>query len=423
MDGASPHSFRQIPYMGVIYVVHEAVQRGFYNGHPDWCNLGQGQPEVGEISGAPSRLSSITLEAGDHAYGPIGGTDELREVIAAHYNRLYRSGKASLYTKDNVSIASGGRLVLTRVIAAISDGKLGYQVPDYTAYEDLIAYHMHRLSPVKIVGQEADNFRIPPARLKAAIEQHDLKSYLYSNPCNPTGNVIAGEELQQYVDTANSQNCTIIHDEFYSHFIYNNGAPADGPVSAASHIGDVNTEPHILIDGLTKNYRYPGWRLGWAIGPKDMIESINRASSAIDGGPSQLVQRAAIDVLQENRADQETNALRKSFAAKRTLMLERLTAMGIKPTATPDGTFYIWARIDKLPAPFNNADDFFFKALDKQVMVVPGRFFNIDPTGDITIDGADNTANYDHYLRFSYGPPIDNVKMGLDRLQAMLDEK
>jgi len=89
---------RHIPYMGVINVVAEAARLGFYNGHPDWANLGQGQPEVGEIAGAPDRIRSIQLEAHDAAYGPVNGIDSLREVIADTYNRLYRRGKAQQYT-------------------------------------------------------------------------------------------------------------------------------------------------------------------------------------------------------------------------------------------------------------------------------------------------------------------------------------
>ena len=70
-------AFRDIPYMGVIWVVDEAMKLGFYNGHPDWANLGQGQPEVGPMVGAPDRISSIQLDATDQQYGQLNGTDEL----------------------------------------------------------------------------------------------------------------------------------------------------------------------------------------------------------------------------------------------------------------------------------------------------------------------------------------------------------
>ena len=108
-------ALRHVPFMGVIYVVHEAMKLGYHNGHPEWSNLGQGQPEVGPMRGAPERIDSVTITPQDHAYGPLEGIPELREAVAAHYNRLYRRGQASQYTAENVSVASGGRLALSRV--------------------------------------------------------------------------------------------------------------------------------------------------------------------------------------------------------------------------------------------------------------------------------------------------------------------
>jgi aspartate/methionine/tyrosine aminotransferase len=124
-------AFRDAPYMGVIHVVTEAARLGFVNGHPDWSNLGQGQPEVGDIDGAPARLNAMELERGDHAYGPIGGTDALRQAVADHYNRLFRRGHREKYSASNVAIASGGRLALSRLLAALNDVRIGYQTPDY----------------------------------------------------------------------------------------------------------------------------------------------------------------------------------------------------------------------------------------------------------------------------------------------------
>ncbi|MFT7486202.1 MAG: aspartate/methionine/tyrosine aminotransferase, partial [Candidatus Paceibacteria bacterium] len=147
-------AMRSVPYMGVIFVVTEAMKLGFRNGHPDWSNLGQGQPEVGEMAGAPARVRSVDLAEDDAAYGPLEGLEELRERIAAHYNRLYRQGKSSQYSAANVSVASGGRLALTRAAAALGAINIGYQVPDYTAYEDMFNYHLGRLNPVDLWGKE-----------------------------------------------------------------------------------------------------------------------------------------------------------------------------------------------------------------------------------------------------------------------------
>jgi len=82
------------------------------------------------------------------------------------------------------------------------------------------------------------------------------------------------------------------------------------------HIPDIENYPVLLIDGLTKGFRYPGWRVGWVVGPKDMIGNIDRAASAIDGGPPQPIQRIARKALEPSYADQETVALRKVFAKK-----------------------------------------------------------------------------------------------------------
>src|SRR5207245_26365 len=123
--------------------------------------------------------------------------------------------------------------------------------------------------------------------------------------CNPTGNVVQGEELARLVAIARERGVTLLLDEFYSHFVYTpEGRPGPGPVSAAAYVEDVEKDPVILFDGLTKSFRYPGWRVGWALGPSAMMETMARAASSIDGGASRIAQRAALVVLEPSRADQ-----------------------------------------------------------------------------------------------------------------------
>jgi len=408
-------AMRPIPYMGVIYVVAEAMKLGFSNGHPDWCNLGQGQPEVGEMAGAPPRFTDFRVEPRDHAYGPVNGTGELRAAIAQHYNRLYRGGKRSQYGPENVTVAAGGRLVLSRLFAALGSIRLGYQVPDYTAYEDMIAYHLDRISAQALITGESDGFRVSPTRLAREVERHALDAFLLSNPCNPTGRVIRAEELAAYVELARTRRLTLLLDEFYSHFVYDGPRPGAGPVSAAAFVEDVEQDPVLLVDGLTKSFRYPGWRVGWALGPRAMVDALTRAASAIDGGPSQPVQRAAVAVLAPERADQETAALRQVFSQKRNLMLERLQRMGIRCPFPSEGTFYVWASLADLPEPFDDAEVFFRRALERKVLTVPGRFFDVNPRQQ-----RSGESPLRSWMRFSFGPPEANVRMGLERLEALL---
>ena len=134
-----------------------------------------------------------------------------------------------------------------------------------------------------------------------------------SNPRNPTGEVIAGTELAALVDGMRATGAALLVDEFYSHYVYAPGpdgtfGPAARPVSAAEHVDDVDADPVLIFDGLTKNLRYPGWRLGWVVGPADAIGVIERVGQAMDGGTSQVVQRAALAALEPSYLDAETTA-------------------------------------------------------------------------------------------------------------------
>ncbi len=412
-------ALRQMPFMGVIRVVVEATRLGYSQTDPNWSNLGQGQPEVGELPGAPPRFDRVSIPLGDHAYGPVEGLPELREAVAEHYNRLYRSGKASRYTADNVVIAAGGRTALTRGGAALGDVRLGYFIPDYTAYEDLLSA-FRRVSPMLAANTAETDFAIDPQRLETLVDKEGLGALLLSNPCNPTGRVIRGPELAAWVDIARRRNCTLLLDEFYSHYIYDDdgdgvAAPAAAPVSAAACVEDVNADPVILFDGLTKNFRYPGWRIGWAVGPADVVRNITAAGSFIDGGPPRPMQRAAIEVLEPDRADRETDAVRRAFTKKRNLTISRLAEMGIRCPRPSEGTFYAFDSVADLPPPLNDGVAFHREAFKHRVLTVPGEYFDVNP--EPRRPGPSPLAGY---VRFSFGPPIDNLRAGLDRLAEMV---
>jgi aspartate/methionine/tyrosine aminotransferase len=409
-------AFREVPFMGVIFVVHEAMKRGFVNGHPEWSNLGQGQPEVGPMEGAPERIQDVRIEPQDHAYGPLEGIPELREAVAAHYNRLYRRGLPSQYGAANVAVAQGGRLALSRAMVALGAANIAYQTPDYTAYEDMLDLHLSRISPHLLRARTEDGFVVSPERLEAEIVENRLGAFVLSNPCNPTGALVEGAALERLVEIGQRRDVSLLLDEFYSHFIYSpSGRPGEGPVSAARYVTDVNRDPVILFDGLTKSFRYPGWRIGWALGPPSIVETLARTASALDGGPSRIAQRAAIEALEPARADQETTAVREVFSKKRNRMLSRLKEMGVLFPHEPRGTFYCWGSLENLRPPFDDAMEFFWRALDVRVMTVPGSFFDVNPG-----KRRKGASPYEKWMRFSFGPPMDNMTEGLDRLANLL---
>lgn len=410
---------RYVPYMGVIWTVNEASKLGFYNGHPDWCNVGQGQPEVGTIEGAPDRIESLKLQPSDAAYGPVGGTPEVREAIADWVNRTYRKGM-SQYTAENVSFACGGRLALTRLYSIFKDGaRIAYKNPDYTAYEDYLYPLRHNCELIELRAEEKDGFTVPVERFENFMHDVRPNAFVFSNPCNPTGQVIKDEAMDRYINAARKENCLLGADEFYATFSYNeDGSPAEKAVSALPYVKDINRDPVIVFDGLTKGFRYPGWRAGWAIGPKYLIEMINRAASAVDGGPSTMVQRGVIEELAEGHAEAELLATRKEFAVKRKMMMEGLAELGIHtPANQPLGTFYLWASIENLPGKLSDADYFFHACLQKKVITVPGHFFDVRP-----FRVRPTNEPYRHWVRFSYGPNRQTIKTALERIAQVIKE-
>jgi N-succinyldiaminopimelate aminotransferase len=411
-------AFRKVPRTGVIYVMGEATRLGYrHGGEPGedgWCNLGQGQPETGPLPGSPARVEELTIALDDQEYAPVAGLWELREAIADFYNRAYRRGMPSRYTAENVAVSGGGRAALTRAAAALGQINLGHFLPDYTAYEELL--DVFRLfSPIPILLEAERGYAFSVGDLRREILGRGLAAILSSNPCNPTGKHIRGEELAAWVRTAEELDCTLLFDEFYSHYVY--GLGGEAPMeSAARYVENVDTAPVVLFDGLTKNWRYPGWRVTWTVGPRDVIDAVASAGSFLDGGGSKPMQRAAIPLLSLEHARLETAAIQASFARKRDLMIAGLKRIGVTIDSEPAGTFYVWGSVAELPAGLNDGHAFFRAALDHRVIVVPGEFFDVNPGKR----RANRASRFRHHVRFSFGPSEAVLTRALARLEAMV---
>jgi aspartate/methionine/tyrosine aminotransferase len=410
-------AFRTVPKTGVIYVTSEATKLGFRASDPDWCNLGQGQPETGPLPGAPQRVHGVTVAVDDQEYAPVAGLVELREAIAALYNRLYRRGMPSQYTAENVAVSGGGRAALTRAAASLGHVNLGHFLPDYTAYEELLdIFKAFTAIPILLEGERGYAFTVDD--LRREVTGRGLAAVLLSNPCNPTGKLVQGEELSRWVSLARELDCTLLLDEFYSHYVWT-GAPGQLPMeSAARYVEDVNDDPVVLFDGLTKNWRYPGWRVTWTVAPKSVIEAVASAGSFLDGGGSRPLQRAAIPLLEHEHVVAETRAIHETFGEKRSRLLRRLEAMGIRTDRAPDGTFYVWGNVADLPPPFNEGMGFFREALKEKVICVPGEFFDVNPGKRRNRQAS----RFRGYVRFSFGPSLENLDRACDRLERIVRE-
>ncbi len=410
-------AFRPVPRTGVIYVTTEATRLGFNPKDPEWCNLGQGQPETGPLPGAPPRVHTVAVDVDDLEYAPVAGVGELREAIAGLYNRLFRRGMKSQYTAENVAVSGGGRTALTRAAAALGHVNLGHFLPDYTAYEELLdVFKAFTAIPILLEGERGYAFTVD--ELKREVQGRGLSALLLSNPCNPTGKAIGGKELEAWVRLSRELDCAMLIDEFYSHYVWNS-PPGTLPVeSAARFVEDVNKDPIILFDGLTKNWRYPGWRVTWTVGPKPIIDAVASAGSFLDGGAGRPIQRAALQLFEPSAVEAETKAIHAVFRDKRDLMLSRLQRLGVRVDRAPDGTFYVWGNVSHLPGKLSDGMGFFRAALQKKVIVVPGEFFDVNPGKRRSA----RASRFRQYVRFSFGPGKQTLETALSRLEELVAE-
>jgi N-succinyldiaminopimelate aminotransferase len=408
---SAPQAFRPVPRTGVIFVTTEAQKRGFDPASPEWCNLGQGQPETGELPGAPPRIHTVAVDPADQEYAPIAGLWELREAIASHYNRTYRRGLPSQYSAENVSVSGGGRTSLTRAAASLGLINLGHFLPDYTAYEELLDV-FKAFTAIPILLDPERGYAFGPEALKKEILGLGLSAVLLSNPSNPTGKVVQGAEMEAWVELARGLDCALLIDEFYAHYVWTTDARAPAPVSAAAHVRDVNRDPVILFDGLTKNWRYPGWRVTWTVGPRAVIDAVSSAGSFLDGGGSKPLQRAALPLFEPGLVRRELQAIHDAFRPKRERLLQGLQALGIRVDRAPEGTFYVWGDLAGLPAPLNDGMGLFRAALEQRVITVPGEFFDINPGKR----RRGRASRFRGHARFSFGPSMDVVERALERL-------
>jgi aspartate/methionine/tyrosine aminotransferase len=415
MTHPSIPGFRPVPFTGVIFVMAEAARHGYRYGHPDWCNLGQGQPETGPLPGAPPRIHRVEIGVDDQDYAPVPGIWDLRRAVAELYNELYRKGKRSKYTERNVCICGGGRSSLTRAVAALGQVNLGHFLPDYTAYEELLdIFKLFTSIPILLDGKSGYRFTVDD--LEREITGRGLSALLLSNPCNPTGKVIRGDDLARWVKTARELGCTLLIDEFYSHYVWKDTPEDGGLVSAARYVENVDRDPVVLFDGLTKNWRYPGWRCSWIVAPQAVIEAVSSSGSFLDGGGSKPLQRSAIPLLAPDVVAAETRAIRETFLRKRVMLGEGLRRSGVRFDLEPEGTFYWWGDISGLPPAISDGMSFFRALLERQVICVPGEFFDVNPGKR----RSGRPSRFRHYVRFSFGPEEDVVSQGVKRIQEVV---
>ena len=366
----------------------------------------EGQNVIGFGAGEPDfPTPDYIKEAGIQAirnnetkYTPAAGTIELRKAVC---QRLKEDCGVD-YEYTQIAVSNGAKpCVYVALHALVNPGdEVILPAPYWVSYIELI--RMVGGVPVVVEATEAENFKITPEKLAAAITPK-TKCMILNNPSNPTGMMYSRQELEAISKVCVEQDIYVISDEIYYGLVYDGGQF----VSLAA-LGEDIKERTLLINGVSKSYAMTGWRIGYVAAPAKIAKVIANFLSHSTGSPCSISQKASALALSASQDSIEE--MRKAFEERRNYMVERMNQIEGVSCIKPEGAFYVMMNIEKLIGQelhgvvIRDADDFgnLFLKYGK-VAVVPGTGFGA-PT----------------FVRWSYATSIENIKEGLNRLERFL---
>lgn len=365
----------------------------------DVIGFGTGEPDFK----TPDNISVAGISAiceGKTKYTPAAGIVPLRKAIAAQLKR--DCGLDYDYTQ--IVVASGAKHCLFAALSAIVNpgDEIIIAAPYWLSYYEMVK--MVGATPVTVFAGEDQSFKISPAQLEAAITDK-TKCFMLNNPSNPTGMVYTKAELLEIAEVCVRHDLYILADEIYYKLIYG----STEFVSIAGLSEDIK-ERTLLINGVSKSYAMTGWRIGYCAANKQIARIMSNFLSHSTGGPSTISQWAAVEAL--NGPQEGIEHMRRAFEERRNYIVSRINSIAGVSCIEPDGAFYVMMNIEKLLGKtvggriIENDDDFATVLLQKSlVAVVPCSGFGIK-----------------NFVRWSYAASMEDIKLGLDRLEALLSE-
>lgn len=376
----------------------DAKTKALIQGGVDVVNLTAGEPDF-DTPVFIRQAAADAMHRGETRYTPVGGTVRLKSAIQ---DRL-KMDTGIEYGADQVLVSVGAKHSLYNAIFALTnpgDGVL-LPVPFWVTYPEQI----------RLAGGEVQLVEIDPSH-KGELRVEDLekvvrpntKGIILNSPSNPSGAVIGRARLAAIAEFAVDRNLWVISDEIYARLVYD-GMEA---VSIASMPG--MGERTVVINGVSKAYAMTGWRIGYAAGPRHVIQAMANLQSQCTSNPSSISQAAAEAAL--TGPQEPVEEMRREFDRRRRYAVSRIQDMPGLRVNEPKGAFYLWVDMSQLLGRtiggrvVNNADDLALLWLeDARVSVVPGSGFGVN----------------DHF-RMSYATSMERLAEGLDRMERLLGE-
>jgi aspartate aminotransferase len=340
------------------------------------------------------------MQAGRTHYTAANGIPELRAAVAKQYEATH----GLKYTANQVVISNGAKHSLHNVFTAICNpgDEVIIPAPYWVSYAELVK--LTGGVPVIVETDEANNFKLTPADLRAAITARTT-TLLLCSPSNPTGTMYSPEELGGLADVVLERDLTVIADEIYEKLVYGNHRFA-----SFATVRPGLQDRTILVNGASKAYAMTGWRIGWTLSPANVATAMSSLQSQETSNPSSISQYAALAAVE---GPQEcVKLMLEQFAKRREFVRERVASLGL---TCPEmaGAFYAFINIKPHlgrnygGTRVDNSTQWCLTLLEQQnVATVMGSAF-----------GAEG------YARISFATDIDTLKSGFDRIEAFLQSK
>lgn len=336
-------------------------------------SLGIGEPDF-DTPDVIKEAAKRALDEGYTHYTPNAGIPEFREAIAEYYKDFYKVDVEI----DNILVTAGAYEATYLAFQSILEQGDDVIIPDpaFVCYvEDA---KIAEAGIIRIPLREEHKFRLNPDELVEAITKR-TRMIVINYPNNPTGAVMKKDVVKAIADIAQDYNIYILSDEPYEHFLY----------EGAKHYPMIKYAPDntILANSFSKTFAMTGWRLGFAIAPKQVIRDMIKLHAYVVGNVTSFVQIAGITALRDRRSWEAVERMRAVYAERRKLVLKELNEMPhIKPFK-PKGAFYVWVKID--PELDMTSEDFADWLLDNaRVVVIPGTAFGKAGEGWVRISYA-----------------------------------
>ncbi len=362
--------------------------------------FGAGEPDFPTPGYVVEAAVAACTDPANHRYTPAAGLPALREAVAA------KTARDSGYevSPGQVLVTNGGKQAVYTAFATLCDpgDEVILPAPFWTTYPEAI-----RLAggvPVEVFAGVEAGYLVSVEQLEAARTDR-TKVLLLCSPSNPTGAVYPPELVREVGAWAQEHGLWIVTDEIYEHLVYDGVRAASLPVEVPEL-----ADRTVVVNGVAKTYAMTGWRVGWLIGPPDVVKAASNLQSHLTSNVANVSQRAAIAALTGDLS--AVDRMRTAFDRRRRTMVEMLSAIDGVVCPVPQGAFYAYPDVRGLLGreirgrrPTTSAELAALILEEAEVAVVPGEAFG--PSG---------------YLRLSYALGDDDLVEGVGRIQQLLGE-